>query len=145
MDVNRDAQIVVDLSTVIDAPLPTVWSLHSGIDQWPTWQKDITQARLSGLIMVGSSFVWQTHGLSIVSTIGEVTPMRRIVWGGPALGIEGVHVWTFEQSTAGVIVRTTESWDGPPIAADPDGMHTALTSSLTAWLAALKTTAESTD
>jgi len=69
-------------------------------------------------------------------------PMRRIVWGGPAHGIDGVNEWTFEQTPEGVLVRTTESWDGPPIAADPDAMRMALTASLAAWLAALKTAAE---
>jgi len=145
MDINRNAQVIVDLTTVIDAPLATVWNLHTAIDQWPTWQNDITQARLSGPVAAGSSFAWQTHGLSIESTIGEVEPLRRIVWGGPAHGIDGVHVWAFEQTPQGVLVRTTESWDGPPVAADPDGMRTALASSLTAWLAALKTTAETTN
>ncbi|MFC8848471.1 MULTISPECIES: SRPBCC family protein [unclassified Micromonospora] len=144
MDINRGAAVVVDLSTVVDAPLDTVWRLHTAIDAWPTWQHDIDEARLSGPVAVGSSFAWRTHGLSIVSTIGEVEPLRRIAWGGPAHGIDGVHVWTFAQTPAGVAVRTTESWDGPPVAADPDGMRAALTSSLTGWLAALRTAAEST-
>ncbi|WP_261305489.1 SRPBCC family protein [Paenibacillus andongensis] len=142
IDVDRNAQVIVDISIVINAPLQTVWRLQTGIDQWPTWQKDITQAQLSGPIAAGSSFNWETHGLPVISTIREVDPMRRIVWGGPALGIDGVHVWTFTTTPNGVVVHTTESWDGPPVAADPDGMRAALTSSLTAWLAALKTTAE---
>ncbi|MGO4494976.1 SRPBCC family protein [Paenibacillus sp. 2RAB27] len=141
-DVDRNAQVIVDLSIVIDAPLQTVWRLQTGIDQWPTWQKDITQAQMSGPLAAGSSFNWVTHELPVVSTIREVDPMRRIVWGGPALGIDGVHVWEFKASPNGVVVHTTESWDGPPVAADPEGMRAALTSSLTAWLAALKTTAE---
>jgi uncharacterized protein YndB with AHSA1/START domain len=145
MDINRNAQIIVDLTIVIDAPLTTVWNLHTAIDQWPTWQNDITEARLSGPVATGSSFTWLTHGLSIESTIGEVDPTRRIAWGGPAHGIEGVHVWTFEQTPQGVLVRTSESWDGPPVAADPEAMRGALVSSLTAWLAALKSSAEAAD
>jgi uncharacterized protein YndB with AHSA1/START domain len=142
IDVDRNAQVIVDLSIEIDAPQQTVWRIQTGIDHWPTWQKDVTKARLSGPIAVGSTFQWETHGLPIVSTIREVDPMRRIVWGGPAQGIEGVHVWTITPTSKGVVVHTTESWDGPPVAADPDGMRAALTSSLNAWLAALKTTAE---
>jgi uncharacterized protein YndB with AHSA1/START domain len=144
VDVDRDAQVIVDLSIVIDAPLPVVWRLQTGIDQWPTWQHNVTEATLSGPLAVGSTFHWQTHGLPVDSTIKEIRPLRRIVWGGPALGIDGVHVWTFTPTRDGVLVHTTESWDGPPVAADPEGMRTALASSLTEWLAALKTTAEST-
>jgi len=142
VDVDRKAQVIVDLSIEIDAPQETVWRIQTGIEQWPTWQKDITQARLSGPIAVGSTFQWETHGLDIVSTIREVDPMRRIVWGGPAQGIEGVHVWNITPTPKGVVVHTIESWDGPPVEADPDGMRAALTFSLNAWLAALKTTAE---
>jgi len=142
IDVDRNAQVIVDLSIEIDAPQETVWRIQTGIDQWPTWQKNVSLARLSGPIAVGSNFQWETHGLPIVSTIREVDPMRRIVWGGPAQGIEGVHVWTITPTPKGVLVHTTESWDGPPVAADPDGMRAALTSSLNAWLTDLKTTAE---
>ncbi|MFC7557983.1 SRPBCC family protein [Paenibacillus farraposensis] len=82
IDVDRNAQVIVDLSIEIDAPLETVWRIQTGIDQWPAWQKNVSQARLSGPIAVGSAFQWETHGLSVVSTIREVDPMRRIVWGG---------------------------------------------------------------
>ncbi|KPV60534.1 hypothetical protein QJ48_05055 [Paenibacillus sp. A3] len=133
---------MVDLSIEINAPQETVWRIQTGIDQWPTWQKNVSEARLSGPIAVGSTFQWETHGLPVVSTIREVDPMRRIVWGGPAQGIEGVHVWTITPTPNGVVVHTTESWDGPPVAADPEGMRAALTSSLNAWLADLKTAAE---
>jgi uncharacterized protein YndB with AHSA1/START domain len=142
VDVDRNAQVIVDLTTVIDAPLQTVWSLQTDIDQWPSWQQDITQAQLFGPLAEGSTFKWVTHGLPIDSTISEVDPLRRIVWGGPALGIEGIHVWAFESTPKGIVVNTTESWDGPPVAADPDGMKAQLTASLKAWLAALKKTAE---
>lgn len=143
MDVNRNAPVVVDLTVEIAAPPQTVWRLHTAVEDWPTWQPDITDVRLTGPVAAGSSFRWQTHGLHIVSTIAEVVPGEAIVWGGPAHGIEGVHVWTFTPTATGTLVRTTESWDGPPIVADPEGMHAALIASLTAWLAALKTTAES--
>ncbi|OXM85540.1 Shy6-polyketide cyclase [Paenibacillus rigui] len=142
IDVDRNAQVIVDLSIEINAPKETVWRIQTGIDQWPAWQKNVAQARLSGPIAVGSTFQWETHGLLIDSTIREVDPMRRIVWGGPAQGIEGVHVWTITPTAKGVVVHTTESWDGPPVAADPEGMRAALTASLNAWLADLKTTAE---
>ncbi|MDM4719347.1 SRPBCC family protein [Micromonospora sp. WMMA1363] len=143
MHVDQDAVVVVEASIVVAASLEAVWRLHTDVDRWPTWQHDIDQARLEGPVSPGSTFAWQTQGLSIVSTISDVRPLRRIAWGGPAHGIDGIHVWTFETRRDGVHVHTAESWDGPPVTADPDGMRSALASSLTAWLAALKTAVES--
>ncbi|MDF9817024.1 uncharacterized protein YndB with AHSA1/START domain [Streptomyces sp. SPB162] len=99
---------------MIDAPLERVWSLHTDIDTWPSWNADVDQAKLDGPLQVGNSFGWKTHGLDITSTIREIVPGERLVWGGPANGIEGVHVWTFEQAGSQVRVHTEESWSGAP-------------------------------
>lgn len=143
MDINRAAPVVVELETTVDAPLPTVWELHTDIDRWPTWQRDITRAGLTGRLAPGATFTWHTAGLEITSTVTDLVPGSRIAWGGPAHGIDGIHVWTFEETAAGVVVRTAESWDGPPVHADPDAMRAALRASLVSWLAALRETAES--
>jgi hypothetical protein len=68
--------------------------------------------------------------------------MRRIAWGGPAHGIDGIHVWTFDERAGLVVVSTRESWDGEPVRADPAGLGEALEQSLRSWLAALKQKAE---
>jgi hypothetical protein len=143
MDIDRSAPVIVELATIIDAPLRTIWDLHTNVDQWTVWQPDISRARLIGPLAVGGAFEWETAGLAITSTIQEIDPLRQIGWGGPAHGIDGVHVWTFEQDADGVAVHTAESWAGEPVLADPAGLQTALTASLTSWLAALKATAES--
>lgn len=142
MDIDTTASVIVKLHTTIAAPLEAVWNLHIDIDAWPHWNGDITKASLRGGLGVGAVFEWETHGLAVTSTIYELAPQSRIVWGGPAHGIDGVHVWSFEPIDGGVLVNTRESWAGEPVDADPEGMHAALESSLQAWLAALKTTAE---
>lgn len=99
---------------MVDAPLERVWALHTDIDAWADWNTDVDQARLDGPLLPGNSFYWKTHGMDITSTIREVVPGQRLVWGGPAGGIDGVHVWTFEQTGSQVTVRTEESWSGAP-------------------------------
>ncbi|MFG3550150.1 hypothetical protein [Streptomyces sp. NPDC047725] len=83
--------------------------------------------------------------MDITSTIREVVLGRRLVWGGPAGGIDGVHVWTFEQTGSQVTVRTEEAWRGAPVDAAPQQLGQDLEQSLTAWLAGLKTRAEQAD
>jgi uncharacterized protein YndB with AHSA1/START domain len=91
---------------------------------------------------VGSVFRWQTAGLDITSTVEEIEPPRRIVWGGPAQGIVAVHVWTLDEQDDGVLVKTAESWEGDPVTAQPEALQAALDRSLRNWLENLKRAAE---
>ncbi|MFJ3880099.1 SRPBCC family protein [Streptomyces sp. NPDC090077] len=140
--IDETAPAVVRLSIVIDAPLATVWDVHTDIAAWPSWNADIDAARPDGPPAVGSSFRWETHGMDITSTVYELVPGERIVWGGPSAGITGIHVWTFEQTGGQVTVRTEESWSGAPVEAAADELRTALHQSLVSWLAHLKARAE---
>ncbi|MFJ7586818.1 SRPBCC family protein [Streptomyces sp. NPDC097617] len=143
--IDESAPVIVRLSTVIDAPPERVWDLHTRIDAWPGWNTHIDRAALDGPLAPGSSFGWKTHGLDITSTLLEVVPGERVVWGGPANGIDGVHVWTFERTGSRTLVRTEESWSGAPVEAATEELRRALHDSLTAWLATLKARAEQTD
>ncbi|MFK0257926.1 SRPBCC family protein [Streptomyces sp. NPDC090445] len=141
--IDESAPAVVRLATTVHAPLARLWDLHTDIAAWPTWNPDITRAEPAGPLAVGAVFHWHTHGLDITSTVLELVPGHRIVWGGPAHGIDGIHVWTFQEAADGTVtVRTEESWSGAPVDADPDALTQALRQSLEGWLAALKTTAE---
>lgn len=141
--VDEDAPVVVRLSTTVDAPLATVWDLHTDIGSWADWNTDIESVDFGGPLAPGASFRWLTHGLDITSTIREVVPGERIVWGGPAHGIEGVHVWTFEETGEGTVtVRTEESWAGAPVEERPEEMREALRQSLESWLSRLRSEAE---
>ena len=91
---------------------------------------------------MGTVFHWQTSGLHITSTIQEIEPQRRIVWTGPAQGIEAVHVWTLTPDENGVRVHTEESWNGEPVRSQLAPMQRVLDQSLKAWLENLKRTAE---
>ncbi|MFD8294540.1 SRPBCC family protein [Streptomyces lavendulae] len=140
--IDETAPVIVRLSIDIHAPLATVWELHTDIAGWPDWNTDIEEARLDGPLLPGSSFSWRTHGLAITSTVQELVHGRRIVWGGPAAGIDGIHVWTFEQGDGHVVVRTEESWSGAPVDAAADDLRKALHDSLDSWLSRLKARAE---
>ncbi|MFD7229718.1 SRPBCC family protein [Streptomyces sp. NPDC059881] len=141
-DVDRNAPVVVSLSTTIDAPLDTVWALHTDIGSWALWNTDVERVAFDGPLAPGATFQWLTHGLEITSTVHQVVPGERIVWGGPAHGIDGVHVWTFEEDGGVVTVRTEESWSGAPVEAEPVALEQALRQSLESWLHLLRTEAE---
>lgn len=141
-DIDRGAPVISHEETTIDAPMDVVWNLHTDIDAWPTWRSDVSGAKLDGRFVVGSTFRWQTAGLDITSTITQIVDQERTTWGGPAGGIDGVHVWEFLQHGRGVLVRTTESWNGEPVRANTATLQSALDASLQAWLRDLRTESE---
>jgi len=91
----------------------------------------------------GASFDWTSYGFSVTSTVYDLAERSRVLWGGTAGGITGVHEWLFSETPSGVHVTTTESFSGEPVQADARGMQTVLDASLVAWLGHLKVAAES--
>ena len=142
MDINGKAPVITREEITIFAPIQAIWDIQTDVDAWPAWQPDVEQAHAGGLLVPGSVFRWRTAGLDITSTVVEVDAPRRIVWGGPAGGIDAVHVWTFEETPSGVVVHTEESWEGDPVDAQTATLQAALDDSLRAWLHNLKQAAE---
>jgi uncharacterized protein YndB with AHSA1/START domain len=142
MDINSEAPVITRDEIVISAPIETIWEIQTDVADWPSWQPDVDGAVAEGPLAVGSVFRWQKAGLDITSTVKELEAPHRIVWGGPAQRIVAVHVWTFEEHDDGVLVRTAESWEGDPVAAQPESLQAALDASLRAWLENLKRAAE---
>ena len=144
--IDRDAPVIAHHQIDINAPLETVWRLHTDVNGWPAWQTDITAARLDdGPFEPGNSFTWTSYGVfTVTSTIYAVDERARTLWGGAAQGVMGTHEWVFTQTPTGVHVATHESFSGQPVEADITGMQKTLDKSLTDWLGHLKATAEST-
>jgi hypothetical protein len=91
---------------------------------------------------VGAGFTWSTFDLNISSTIYQVEPLRRTLWGGPSAGIVGIHSWTFTIQGDVVHVATEESWNGDPVEEQAEELQSALDGSLIAWLKFLSEAAQ---
>jgi uncharacterized protein YndB with AHSA1/START domain len=142
-DIDRSAPVLAHHQIDIRAPLNTVWRLHTAVNEWPTWNPEITAAKIDGAFVPGNSFTWTSYGFTVTSTIYEVVEGSHILWGGTANGITGMHEWVFEAIAGGVHVMTNESFAGQPVEAGKAQMQALLDATLTAWLDRLKTTAES--
>jgi hypothetical protein len=140
--VDRDAPVIAVHEIDIAAALERVWRLHVEVDAWPRWQTEITAAHSEGALERGASFDWTSMG-SVSRRLSTTSPSQRVLWGGTAGGITGVHEWLFNETPEGVHVRTTESFAGEPVEADAAGMQPLLDASLVAWLAHLKAAVES--
>jgi len=142
--IDENAPVITRDSIMIEAPLPVVWAVHTDIASWPEWHPGVGSATLltGGELHAGSSFRWVAEGLHVTSTVRQIQPPQRLVWGGPANGIEGVHVWVFTAVPGGVLASTEESWSGGPVEADIPYAQRALDASLAQWLHRLKDRAE---
>ncbi|MFJ2095556.1 SRPBCC family protein [Streptomyces sp. NPDC087901] len=143
--IDEKAPVITRDDIVIHAPLDRVWRIQTDVEDWPAWQPSVSSSakQTPGPLRPGSSWVWSTEGLeNITSTVKQVQPERRIVWGGPAQGITAVHVWTFTKAKDGVHVHTEESWTGDPVTANTSYLQEALDASLDHWLHNLKHQAE---
>ena len=105
LDINRKAPATASAEAVILAPLNDFWSVLTKIDGRSRWNPDVSRVELRDSLTPGTEFHWKTaSGASIVSTLQEVEPERRVAWTGRTLGIRAVHVWTFAEQDGGVLV-----------------------------------------
>lgn len=140
--IDTNAPVIARHELLIAAPIEYVWAFLTDIEKWPQWQTGLTDVRLDQPLVPGQKFYWTSGGLPIESTVYLMQTPRRIMWGGPAQGIMGIHEWSFTEQEGGVLVQTRESWDGEPIRADVDGAQRLLDGSIVTWLEALKKAAE---
>jgi uncharacterized protein YndB with AHSA1/START domain len=140
--VDQQAPVLAHHEIVIDAPLDDVWSLHTDVNAWTSWQTDISEAHIEGVMEPGNSFDWTSYNFPVRSTVYDTANHERVLWGGTAGGITGIHEWLFVETPEGVHVSTTESFSGDPVNADREAMQNMLDSSLVAWLGQMKAKAE---
>ena len=142
MEINKSAPAVATHELLINAPAQIIWSLVAEIDRWPSWNPAVKSAKLNGAFEVGTTFDWKSGGISIVSTLQKIEPTSKLVWTGKAIGTRAIHVWSFQNTPAGVLVCTSESFEGWLVSLMRKAMQKTLDESLVAWLNELKRRAE---
>ncbi|MGZ4400100.1 MAG: SRPBCC family protein [Gaiellaceae bacterium] len=112
MTVDEDAPVLARSEIEIAADARRVWEILTDIDRWPTWNRDVKRARLSGGLSPGAVFRWKAGPGTITSAITDLEPERTIAWRGRTLGLRALHVYHLEPRDERTFVRTEESWDG---------------------------------
>jgi uncharacterized protein YndB with AHSA1/START domain len=143
MEINKSAPAVATHEILIRASAQRIWELLSEIDRWPSWNPAVKGAKLNGVFEVGTTFNWKSGGIAIVSTLQEIQPTTKLVWTGKAIGTRAIHVWSLKSTLTGVLVCTSESFDGWLVSLMRKAMQKTLDESLVAWLDEIKRCAES--
>lgn len=96
----------------IDAPVDSVWAIQSDIKSCSKWQKEVSYAELQGKLAKGTVFNWKAMGMKITSELQEVSKNKTIGWSGESIGMNAIHIWTFEKHGNKTRVITEESLSG---------------------------------
>ncbi|MGH2774793.1 MAG: SRPBCC family protein [Actinomycetota bacterium] len=112
MEVNKDAPASASGEVEIRAKPEVVWDVLADIDNWPSWNPDVKEAKLMGGLRESSVFRWKAGPGTITSTLEKVDRPREIGWRGKTMGINAVHVYKLEPHAEGTKVHTEESFDG---------------------------------
>lgn len=110
--VNAKAPVLSRNQVEIKAPIETVWKVLTEIQNWPNWQKAVTETEVLGEIREGTRFNWKAGGLSFQSAIHTHVPHSQFGWTGTTLGASAIHNWTFESKDSTTIVKVEESLQG---------------------------------
>ena len=110
--INPNAPVISTGQIQINAPLSAVWETLTNINNWPAWQKNITETVVHGNIQEGTAFDWKAGGLSFKSKIHTSIPQSGFGWTGTTFGASAIHNWTFEARGNTTIVKVQESLQG---------------------------------
>ena len=139
---NESAPAVASAKVEVHADPETVWEVLTSIDDWPSWNPDVSSASLEGGLSVGSRFRWKAGPGTITSTLERIERPRLIAWTGRTFGVKAIHVHRLEPRGGGTVVSSQESWEGLPVRIFPGRMQRTLEEAIGPGLEHLKAEAE---
>ncbi len=110
--INNNAPVKCSKTITINASSEKVWATMTNIDNWATWQTEISNPKLEGELMPNTTFVWKTGGAKINSTLHTVEPNKQFGWTGKTFGIFAIHNWTITDLIGQTRVSVDESMEG---------------------------------
>lgn len=110
--INKDAPVISQSEIIIDAPIEKVWQILTNINDWPAWQKEVTESTLKEVVSEGVEFKWKAGGLSFTSQIHTMDSKKKFGWTGKTFGASAIHNWFFSNDDDKTIVRVEESLQG---------------------------------
>ena len=110
--INQNAPVKSKAEIVINAPSEKVWQILTAINDWPTWQSEVTESNLKEELKESTKFNWKAGGLSFTSQIHTIDPKIRFGWTGKTLGANAIHNWFFKDEGEKTIVYVEESLQG---------------------------------
>lgn len=111
-DINKNAPVKCRKTITINADVEKVWLILTNINDWMSWQTNVTYSKINGQLMAGTTFDWKAEGLKIRSTLHTVELHRYFGWTGKSIGMFAIHNWTLKSNGNKTEVIVEESMNG---------------------------------
>jgi uncharacterized protein YndB with AHSA1/START domain len=138
IDINNDAPVKCRKEIIINSDSKKIWTIMTDIDNWATWQTDISNPKLNGELKAGTTFDWKTGGGKIHSTLHTVEPYSQFGWTGKTAGIFAVHNWKLTETENKTTVEVAESMEGFLAGLFKKSFNKNLETGMQKWLDLLK-------
>ena len=139
--IDENASLTDRQSIIINAPIESVWNHLINIDQWPNWNKNITNVSTSNL-KDENRFLWTHAGKKFDSKLAKVSEPSTLSWTGKSGWVKAIHLWTLDKTDENqTVVSVEESLQGFLLFMFMS--HRKLHTNLIYWLNELKKVAES--
>lgn len=110
--INMRAPVKSRAEIHIEAPVEKVWKILTTINDWPSWQSEVTQSNIHGPSNEGIEFKWKAGGLSFKSKIHTNKHLKEFGWTGKTFGTRAIHNWFFIESNGKTLLKVEESLEG---------------------------------
>lgn len=112
IEVDPSAKCFSKEEIIINSPIENVFKILSDINNWPSWQSNVTKAQINGSVKPGVEFTWKAGGLKIFSKLHTVNANSEIGWTGRIWWIKAVHNWYLSNENNKTKVIVKESLNG---------------------------------
>lgn len=140
--INNNAPVKCNKSITINASSEKIWAFITNINDWATWQTDISKPTLNGELQPETTFDWRTGGVKIHSTLHTVEPFKQFGWTGKTFGMFAIHNWTLVEQDGKTIVTVEESMEGFLASVFKKTFNKNLEKGMQKWLNLLKQVCE---
>ncbi len=141
--INYNAPVKCSKTITINASSEKVWSVMTDVDNWATWQTDISKSKLNGKLKPGTTFDWKAGGVKIHSTLHTVEPFKKFGWTGKTWGMFAIHNWILTETDGQTKVSVDESIEGFFVKLFKKAFSKQLEKGMQSWLDLLKKECES--
>src|SRR5690606_24984385 len=109
--INYFAPIKVEKSIVINADIEKIWRVLTNIDNWSTWNSDISISKIKGELQIAGSFHLKS-GITLKSKIHTTNPYSEFGWTSRNLGVYVISNWRLVEIDDQTKVYVQKSMDG---------------------------------